>query len=372
MKVPELELRSVVRELVHGKRMVDQIDGRLWLDALVREHARNTAHEVDGAEVCDTRRQAFVRWYAKGALAADSVLQASRPWSQRLFGAADTGHPAHRQPREWMLAERVSLRSAVELAEELGDAGSVFRLCVAQWWLYESQKYTDELVATHDIGIRLAADQPLMKALLLVQKGYTERTCARFAEAAALLAEAADLARGQGDLELEATAIEGAGLARFDEGDLAEATRLLDHNIELARRIEDPRRIALARLHAAKPAEPERALALLEEASAGFRGLDRPEPHNLAKVLLWQGRKLRDRASLDQALALMTELGRDFDRAEVLTAVGDLLATVDSAEAAHCYRQAARIYADGGHLIAATTAQDRADAIDGQDGNASP
>ncbi|MDT7786335.1 MAG: hypothetical protein QOF58_4754 [Pseudonocardiales bacterium] len=359
MKVSELELRPVLRELVHGKRMVDLIEGRLRLDALVREHARHIATEVDGADVAEARNRAFVRWITKGALAADRALQPGRLWSQRLFGAVDTGP---RDAREWMLAERVALRSAVELAAELGDADSVFRLCVAQWWLYESQKYTDDLIATHDIALQVAEGNPVMTALLKVQKGYAERTRARFAEATTLLTEAADLARAQGDLELEATAIEGAGLAKFDEGDLAEAARLLDQNVELARRIgDDPRRLALACMHAAKPAGPERAMALLTEAAAGFRGLAQPEPHNLAKVLLWQGRKLGDRDSLDQALALMTELGRDFDRAEILTALGDLQATVDSAEAARCYRQAAQIYADGGHLVAAAAARSRAD-----------
>lgn len=60
----------------------------------------------------------------------------------------------------------------------------------------------------------------------------------------------------------------------------------------LAQRIGDTRRIALACLHAAKIAEPDEALRLLEEARAGFRSLAQPDLHNLAKVELWQGRKL--------------------------------------------------------------------------------
>jgi tetratricopeptide (TPR) repeat protein len=357
MKLSKLELAPVVRELVHGKRMVDQIDRRLRLDALVREHARTIAHEVDGTEVVEARNRAFVRWLTNGALAADRALQPGRPWSRQLFGDAEA---PPQDPREWMLAERVALRSAVELAADLGDADSVFRLCVAQWWLYESQKYTDDLIATHDLAPQVAEGNPAMTALLKVQKGYAERTRARFTAATPLLTEAADLARSLGDLELEATAIEGAGLTKFDEGDLTEAARLLDQNVELARQIGDPRRTALACLHAAKPAERERASALLTEAAAGFRGLDQPEPHNLAKVLLWQGRKLDDRDSLDQALAIMTEQGRDFDRAEILTALG---ATVDGEEAARCYRQAAQIYADNGHLVAAAVWEKRAEEL---------
>ena len=91
----------------------------------------------------------------------------------------------------------------------------------------------------------------------------------------------------------------------------------LDRNLEPARRIGDPRRTALACRHAAKPAEPDGALRLLADARAGFRSLSRPEPHNLAKVALWQGGELAEQgdhadaiAHLGQALALMTELKR--------------------------------------------------------------
>lgn len=371
MKVSGLKLRPVIRELVHGKRMVDQIDGRLRLDSLVREHARTTAEELDGADVCDMRQRAFVHWYTKGALAADSALQPHRPWVRQLFpdDVVDTEHPAYQQARDWMLAERVALRSAVALAMDLGELDAVVRLCVAQWWLYESQKYSDDLVATHDAGVE-AADQLghlTAKALLLVQKGYAERTRARFDEAVALLDDAAGLARAQGSAELEATAVEGAGLARFDQGDMAAAARLLRQNLELAQRIGDPRRTALARLHAAKPAEPEEALLLLAEAREGFRSLAQPDRHNLAKVLLWQGRKLGERndvpgarAHLDQALALMTELERNFDRAQVLDALGELYATVDGATAADYFSQAARVYEDDDRLVAAAAATKRA------------
>lgn len=365
LKTSELKLRPVVRELVHGKRMVDQIDGRLHLDALVLDHARDTAVEIDGADVFELRKRAFFRWYSRGALAADSVLQPQRPWVRQLFPdlEVDTGHPAHRQPREWMLAERVALRSAVEGAAELGKLDEVLHLCVAQWWLYESEKFSDDLVATHELGVDVAdhLGRPLVKALLLVQKGYAQRSRARFEQAASLLTEAASLARSQDHLELEATALEGAGLAKFEEGDPATARDLLDRNLELARRIGDPRRTALACLHAAKPAEPDDALRLLADARAGFRSLSRPEPHNLAKVALWQGNKLAEQgdhadaiAHLGQALALMTELKRDYDRAQILEVLGDVhTAAAEAVAASRHYREAAQVYEAGGHLVAA-------------------
>ncbi|RAS64787.1 tetratricopeptide repeat protein [Lentzea atacamensis] len=373
LKMPEPKLRPILRELVEGKRMVDKIDGRFRLDALVRDHARNIADDVDGSDVCELRKRAFVAWYVKGALAADAVLQPARPWVRGLFPdvVVDAEHPAHRQPREWMLAERGTLRSVAALADALGELEALQRLCVAQWWLYESEKCSDDLVATHVLGVQAAehlGNLPV-KALLLVQQGYAERTRSRFDEAARLLADGEVLAKAQGSAELVATAVEGAGLALFDRGDLDGARRLLNRNVELAERIGDARRTSLAYMHAAKPAGPEEALRLLAEAQTGFRALGRPEQHNLGKVLLWQGRKFGEQGDLseaksylDRALALMTEIGREFDRAQVLDALGDVHAATDPSAARRYYAQATQVYEKAGHLVAAARSRQRASA----------
>jgi len=371
LKTPEPKLRPILRELVEGKRMVDKIDGRFRLDALVREHARNIAHDVDGSEVCELRKRAFVAWYVTGAVAVDAVLQPARPWMRSLFPdvVVATEHPALRQPREWMLAERGTLRSVAELADALGELEALLRLCVAQWWLYESEKCSDDLVATHVLGVQAAEHlgNLAVKALLLVQQGYAERTRLRFDEAARLLAEGEVLAQAQGSVELEATAVEGAGLALFDQGDLAGAQRLLNRNVGLAEHIGDLRRTSLAYMHAAKPAAPAEASRLLAEAWTGFRTLGRSEQHNLGKVLLWQGRKFGEQgdlseaqAHLDRALALMTEIGREFDRGQILDALGDVHLPADPATARRYYAQAAQVYEKSGHLVAAARSQQRA------------
>jgi len=353
MAMPELQLRPIMRELVHCKRMVDQIDGRLHLDALVREHAAILARDIDGADVCDLRKRAFVQWYASGALAADCRLQPHRPWTCQLFPDAvvDQEHPANRDAREWMLAERVALRSAVSLAADLGELDAALRLCVMQWWLYESQKYADDLVATHQAGIDAASylGKPLIKALLLVQKGYAECTRGRFANAVVALTAAGDLARAEQSLDLEATALEGAGLARFEQGDLVAAADLLENNLRLARQVGDPRRIALACLHGAKPAQPDHALELLAEARSGFRALAHPEKGDFADAV----------THLEQALASMTELARDHDRAQILDVLGDVHAGTDVNASNRCYELAAQLFEEGGHVVAAASSKSR-------------
>jgi tetratricopeptide (TPR) repeat protein len=112
-------------------------------------------------------------------------------------------------------------------------------------------------------------------------------------------------------------------------------------------------------MHAAKPARPDEALRLLDEAWTGFRSLDVPDRPNLAKVSLWRGRKLAEPGQpakalehLEKALALMTELERDFDRAQVLEALGEVQIELGNDTATQYFAQAAQLYEDGGHLLA--------------------
>ncbi|ANZ35876.1 hypothetical protein BBK82_07045 [Lentzea guizhouensis] len=103
---------------------------------------------------------------------------------------------------------------------------------------------------------------------------------------------------------------------------------------------------------------------------AGFRSLDQPDLHNLAKVELWQGRTLLEKnerpdavAHLEQALASMTELARHYDRAQVLDALGDAHVTTDPASADRYYQQAMEIYEEIGHLLTAATIQHKRDSL---------
>lgn len=366
LEVPQRRLRPAIRELQVTRTAEQPEAGRLVMHKLVREHARLVSEAVDGAGQRGDIRRRMVGWYQAGAIAADHRLLPQRPWRARLFpdSTVDENHPAWAEPAGWMRAERVNLRAAVSLAFDLGELESVLRLCVAQWWLYESEKHSDDLLATHEFGLRAAEHlraEPV-KALLLMQQGYAHRTGGRFDEAITLCTEAARLAEAAGHVELMASALEGAGLAAFEQGDLTQARGLLQRNLALAEAIGDARRTALACLHGAKPEQADLALPLLRRAYEGFRSLTVPEPHNVAKVLLWQGRKLGDRERLDQALAIMTELDRQTDRADILVALGEVQARED--DAAEFYRRAVEIYEQKGQLMAALAVHRRLGASD--------
>ncbi|WP_394617189.1 NB-ARC domain-containing protein [Lentzea sp. JNUCC 0626] len=361
--VPDASLRPVIREL-HHLRMVDQHRaGRVTMHKLVHEHARSVAGAVEESSARLAVERAYVAWYVTGAITADAALLPQRPWRAEFFPGAivDGSHPAAADAGAWMRAERTNLRSAVALAFKLGELESVLRLCVSQWWLFLAEKYADDLLATHARGLQaadgLGAD--VVKALLLVQEGFAHRGFGRFRDAITVCTEAIRLAESARRADLAATAQECAGLAAFDAGDVPQAVALLRRNLELAENIGDPRRIALACLHGAKPEAPERALVLLDRAYEGFRSLPVPEPQNLAKVLLWQGRKLGVEGGprLREALSLATEHKHQADRAEVLEALAEL--ENDVAVAVELYREALMIYEERGLVRSALAVQER-------------
>jgi tetratricopeptide (TPR) repeat protein len=361
--VSEADLRPVIREL-RDMRTIDQPrSGRLTVHKLVHEHARLVAGTVDDAAHRLATTRSMAGWYVSGAVTAAIGLLPPRSWRAEFLPASivDGEHPASAGPGTWLRAERVNLRAAVTVAFELGELESVLRLCVSQWWLFLVEKYADDLVATHALGLRAAEHlrDDRMKALLLVQQGFAYRSLGRFRDAADSCTAAVRLAEAAGSVELVATALEGAGLAAFDGGDLARSASWLRRNLELAETTLDPRRIALACLHGAKPEPPEQALVLLERAYQGFRSLPVPEPQNLAKVLLWQGRKLGTEGGprLREALALATEHRHQADRAEILEALARL--ETDRDAAAELYREALTIYEERGLLHSALATRQR-------------
>ncbi|MFS8104542.1 hypothetical protein LFM09_46315 [Lentzea alba] len=350
MGIPEAELRPVVREL-RDTRTIDQPRAsRLTVHKLVHEHARLVADTVDDAVHRLAATRSMIGWCTTGAVTAVTGLLPPRSWRADFLpeSVVDAAHPASVDPGAWLRAERVNLRAVVTVAFELGGLEPVLRLCISQWWLFLAEKYADDLLATHALGLR-AADHlhdDRMKALLLVQQGFAYRSLGRFCDAVDSCTAAMRLAEAVGSVELVATRLEGAGLAAFDGGDLTQAALWLRRNLELAETTCDPRRIALACLHGAKPEPSEQALVLLERAYEVFRSLPVPESQNLAKVLLWQGRKLGAEGGprLREALALATEHRHQADRAEILEALAQLDADRDVA--VELYREALTILDD--------------------------
>ncbi|WP_433272003.1 NB-ARC domain-containing protein [Actinosynnema sp. CS-041913] len=332
-------LRGPVRELV-TQRVVEK-PGRVVVHALVREHAATVAGAPE--PVLDR----LIAWYLRRAVAADARLMPQRVWRGRLFPELVVDD-FDGDARAWMDAERGALRAVVGAAFRRGAFEAVVQLCVVLWSSYEPGKYYDDLLATHRDGVRAAErlGWDAARSVLLTQLGFAYLHRDEPAEAARVCAEAIEVGRRIGDVEAEATAVECAGLAALAAGS-AEARELLRHNEGLALSTGDPRRIALARFHLAKAVDGADALALLDQALDGFRGLPEPEPRNLAKIMLWQGRKGGDAAVLERALAIVEDHDWPFDRAQTLEALGEVTGEKDY------YTRALEIYRRHGFVRAA-------------------
>lgn len=360
-------VRSGVRDLTTLRVVEQPRRDRLVVHTLIHEHARNLAAAVEGDATVATMIDRILAWYVAGAVTSDAAIMPQRPWRAQLFPdlVADPEHPAARDPRGWLELERANLRAVVTLAFEHGRAETVLQLCLMLWSLYEPGKYGDDLLATHALGVRAAraTEAHLAHAILLVQMGFAYRDGGDFEAAARVCDEAMQIAHALDDLAAEGTAVECAGLAEFERGDMAAAGRSLRRNLEIARALDDRRRLALAQLHLAKTEQPRVALELLDQAMVGFRELSTPEPRNIAKIRLWQGRKLAEAGDIDEAReALLIALGITsdhhwpFDQALVLETLADV---VPAEEAPDYLTRALAIYEENGYVLAAARLRQR-------------
>ncbi|AXB43257.1 ATP-binding protein [Amycolatopsis albispora] len=351
---PEVEVEEGLRDLVEARLAQELADDQFLVRDLVRLHAR----EIDPAEPEERERRSarlLLHWF-DGTVAADELIAPARPWRARFVPARrlTVRHSDLAAATQWLHRERTNLRAAVEYAYSVGEDELVAQWCVVLWPFYEAGKFLDELLATHQLG-RVAAERSgdaALGSLLATQAGFAHYLRREVDKAISDFRSATDQAREVGDRELEASAVEGWGLALHAAQRDAEARELLSRNLELAMAIGVPRRIALARLHLAKVLAPEAALSLLDQAGEYFQV--HGETVNAAKVETWQGIKHREAGTLEDAecalshaLTVMAEARRRFDEAVALEALGDVAVSAEQPGLAReHYAQALVIFED--------------------------
>jgi tetratricopeptide (TPR) repeat protein len=312
-------------------RLVDEpTEGRFRTSELVRRHARAVA-PPDADAVTRLREYYFARTAA--------TYRGRWPQTEPWFTAPASTEPVD---PDWLDVERDNIRAALEHAFASGERELVATWCVLLWPYYEHGKHTADLLATHELGVH--TENRALRSLLRTRIGFGHLFNGDLDQAIAACEQAIELATDQ---RLTATALEGLGLALLAADQDDRARPVLRRNLDLARDLAEPRRLALACLHGAKVEPPEIALALLAEAAPIFA----TDPVNLAKTNLWRGRKLTERGdvksareALDTALAELTALRRPFDRAQVLAALGDL----NTESAADHYAQARAVFEEWG------------------------
>ncbi|MFB7878916.1 hypothetical protein ACFC06_27040 [Nocardia sp. NPDC056064] len=312
--------------------LISRVDARGYR---VRELVRRHAEEVDDRTMSerDADERRLVEFYGARIAAADALIAPGRPWRRLLLGelAPDTTlFAGAEEARAWLWEERTAILAAAEWLDSVGDAHHPQRWAVMLWAFHEQEKILGDLELLHEWGLAAAtrAAQPDILALLHLQYGFGKMWAGELDSAAAEF-EAAIAAAVRADVK--ASAIEGLGLVRLDQGRTYEALELLRENVRVARELGDDRRILIADFHLAKVESSQTALALLDTVEAGFRALPSDEADNLAKIKYWRGRKLtllgdhqRAAAELARAYAAMRARQRSFDLGKIAEASGEV------------------------------------------------
>jgi tetratricopeptide (TPR) repeat protein len=327
--LPGTDIRAAMNNLITARLVDEPTPGRYRTSELIRHHARTVeSPELDAA----TRLRDHYFTRAAAAYRSTGRWPQAEPWF--------TSPPATESVDiAWLDAERDNIRAAIEQAFAAGQHELVATWCVLLWPYYEHGKHTADLLATHQLGS--TTTNQALRCLLRTRIGFGHLFDGDTEAAVAACRAAVQLAT---EPRLEATALEGLGLALL--ADNRDARPALRRNLELARQLREPRRIALACLHDAKVEIPETALPLLAEAEPILAD----DPVNLAKIQLWRARKLLDQGEFDQAreaVAAALRTPRPFDRAEALHTRGDLFAALGRPEAARAdHAQARALFAE--------------------------
>ncbi|MGY0497691.1 hypothetical protein ACWZHB_04245 [Nocardia sp. FBN12] len=331
LDLPEPVVAELLIELTDMYLVEPQSDRRYRVRELVRRHAAEVDDRAAPDRLADEYR--LVEFYDRQILAADTLIAPARPWRGLLLGesgAASAQFDSADRARAWLWRERNAILAAAEFLEDHGDQHFPQRWAVLLWAFYEKEKILDDLRVLHRWGLAAAAraGRPDVVSLLHTQLGFGH------VWAGDLELAAAEFAAGAQEVprpDLEASAVEGLGLVRLEQGRVTEARDLLRRNAELAEQIADRRRILLATFHLAKAESPQAALALLDIAGPGFAAEPADEADNEAKVKYWRGRKLAELGELDAAatelelaLSMMVARGRGFDQAEIAVALAGI------------------------------------------------
>ncbi len=357
---PAYEIAESLFELFEHSFIEETGPDRYAVNDLVALHASYMDDRTPDERSAETER--LLEFYHQRSYDADVVRAPDRPWRSALFpelrsrGAFADAAAAS----VWLEQERTTLTRLVGHAFTLGELDRVTSWCVLLWPFHESGKHLGDLFATHEWGIDAAKamGRADLESLLRTQKAFGHHWLGEADTAVTLFAAAAERGRSAGSPELEATALEGLGLAQLEQR-APEALGTLRRNLDLAGRIGDARRIALARLHLAKAEEPEAGLRLLAAAKGYFDTA--ADQVNQAKAAIWQGKhlvgagRIREAGrTLEDAVERMATRGRRFDQAEALVALGEAREAVgDVAGARECWSEALSCYEDLGFRVRA-------------------
>jgi tetratricopeptide (TPR) repeat protein len=221
--------------LVEANLLEDLGAGRFAVHAMLRAHAEHlVTRAYSEAERTATARR-VVEWYLACAQAADRAVAAERI---RLPGAvmqASDDVPAlrfadDRAALDWLETEHAALLGCLRIAAEHQWDELVWQLCDPLWALNQSHRHPAAWIEALNQGIEAGkrASNHWVGARLRCLLSRCHVELKQYDRAAAALDGALDLARLSGDVMLEASTLEFAGVVERDAGRPGAALELFD------------------------------------------------------------------------------------------------------------------------------------------------
>jgi DNA-binding SARP family transcriptional activator/tetratricopeptide (TPR) repeat protein len=202
------EAAAIVDRLVDAHLLAEPSAGRYRLHDLLRDYARGLAGAQQTAEDRRAAVERLLDWYLHAAVIATAPLELS-PFDFGLttpprypLGPLDPAGAV-----DWFAIERANLVAGVRVAEELGLAGTAWRLARATCRFLFLRGYNDDLIEANTVALRAAqgAGDRLGEATARSFRaaGYSRR--GRFLEAYEDLKIVLGYRQDSGDREGEAT-----------------------------------------------------------------------------------------------------------------------------------------------------------------------
>lgn len=362
---PRPEVEAVVDDLVEENLLTEVGDDRFRFHDLLRLHARRHA-DCASREERDIALRRMVEWYLDRLVDADLALRPTRHRVGTRYRDRRSTFPGPREALVWLEQERVNLREACRVADDLGLDDRVWQFCEAMWGFFLHARHYDDWFALHELGVPAAVrcGDRAAEAKLRAQLAFTYGSLRRFPEAEREGTRALAIAEQDGDLQGVAVALTELGGVAQGGGDPQRALTHLVRAREIRRRIGPPRAEALcARRIGEVLAELGRDDDALAELTAAADEMRRLDDHvgrarclmSVAAVELGRARPVEAEAHLATALDVVRRVGSPFYEAEVLASLGEVAQSRgDLPEARERYGEAQRLLGGAGNPKAAT------------------
>jgi DNA-binding SARP family transcriptional activator/tetratricopeptide (TPR) repeat protein len=333
------ETRPYLDELAAAHLVTEHEPDRFTVHDLLRAYAAELAVTYDPADRRSAALRRILDWLTRSMLNARPLLQpsetnvvppATAPSIEPMTFADE------RAAREWCAAERHNLVAGVALAYAHGFDDLCWRLAYATWIYLQLTGAWDDLLRTHETGLRAAerlGDRD-GQAQILTGMAVAQRSTGDVPRAIETCRTALDIFGATGNTIGSANALNNLSVCYREIGEFDQALKCGEMAYALEEALDEPGNMAISAYQVATTLlaadRPQQAAAQVSGALSLFRriGHRRGEARVLQLAATVHTRLGSHGTAVDaqrKAVRIYRELGDRAYEAEMLTTLGDML-----------------------------------------------